>query len=446
MLRYILLVIVIITTITSNINNIYAISITNIEYAFYSKFGSFGSGNGQFYNPYSVAYDPNNDRIIVSDTMYYDTSIFNYLYNNRVQLFNGAGSYISQFSKDFIPPAGVSYDPNNDRIIVANPNHHKIQVFDSTSNFLFEFGTFGSDNGMFDHPHGVAYDPNNDRIIVADTYNHRVQVFDSSGNFLFKFGTLGSNNGEFTYPHGVAYDPNNDRIIVADTYNNRVQVFDSSGNFLFKFGTLGSNNGEFTYPHGVAYDPNNDRIIVADTYNNRVQVFDSSGNFLFKFGTLGSNNGEFTYPHGVAYDPNNDRIIVADTVNHRIQIFSTIIYSLTLYEGISESDGVINLGDSITAKATTKNNNIVNVKFTWIDPSNNIANTNTVNIVSGEASDTYTPNQAGTWKVKAEFSDGTVIIKELNISFNVLPESIVGAIAIISSILGILAYRYRRII
>jgi len=350
MLRYILLVIVIITTITSNINNIYAISITNIEYAFYSKFGSFGSGNGQFYNPYSVAYDPNNDRIIVSDTMYYDTSIFNYLYNNRVQLFNGAGSYISQFSKDFIPPAGVSYDPNNDRIIVANPNHHKIQVFDSTSNFLFEFGTLGSGNGMFDHPHGVAYDPNNDRIIVADTYNHRVQVFDSNGNFLFKFGTLGSNNGEFTYPHGVAYDPN------------------------------------------------------------------------------------------------NDRIIVADTVNHRIQIFSTIIYSLTLYEGISESDGVINLGDSITAKATTKNNNIVNVNFTWIDPSNNIANTNTVNIVSGEASDTYTPNQAGTWTVKAEFSDGTVIIKELNISFNVLPESIVGAIAIISSILGILAYRYRRII
>ncbi len=43
-------------------------------------------------------------------------------------------------------------------------------------------------------------------------------------------------------------------------------------------------------------------------------------------------------------------------------------------------------------------------------------------------------------------SDGTIIVKELNVSFLVLPESTIGAIAIISSILGILAYRYRKII
>jgi len=274
--------------------------------------------------------------------------------------------------------------------------------------------------------------------IIPNVYASNEYVFD------FKFGSNGNDDGEFNYPTGVAYDPNNNRIIVVDTNNYRVQVFDSNGNFLFKFGSNGNDDGEFDSPTGVAYDPNNDRIIVVDTDNYRVQVFDSNGNFLFKFGSNGNDDGEFNYPTGVAYDPNNNRIIVADTDNYRVQVFSQ--YSLTLYEGISESDGVINLGDSITAKATTKNNNIINVNFTWIDPSNNIANTNTVNIVSGEASDTYTPNQAGTWKVKAEFSDGTVIIKELNISFNVLPESIVGAIAIISSALGILAYRYRRII
>ena len=45
---------------------------------------------------------------------------------------------------------------------------------------------------------------------------------------------------------------------------------------------------------------------------------------------------------------------------------------LTLYEGITISDGVINLGESITAVATTtRNTDVVNATFRWIDPSNN---------------------------------------------------------------------------
>jgi hypothetical protein len=125
-------------------------------------------------------------------------------------------------------------------------------------------------------------------------------------------------------------------------------------------------------------------------------------------------------PSGVAYDHNNNRIIVADTDNYRIQVFSFAKYSLTLYEGSNPSDGVINLGEDITAKATTTNNDIINVKFRWIDPSNNEARTNTVNIVNGEASDAYTPNQVGTWKVVAEFSNGTIVVKELQVPFQVV--------------------------
>ena len=82
-------------------------------------------------------------------------------------------------------------------------------------------------------------------------------------------------------------------------------------------------------------------------------------------------------------------IIVVDYGNHRIQVFSPKYYSLTLYEGSNPSDGVINLGDDITAKATTSDSSVVNVKFTWIDPSNNEVRNTTVPIVNGEASDTY---------------------------------------------------------
>jgi DNA-binding beta-propeller fold protein YncE len=440
-------VLIAVIAVSSMLSNVYAVA--SDEYVFDFKFGSPGAGDGRFDDPIGVAYDPNNNRIIVAD---YD--------NHRIQVFDSNGNFLFKFGREgfgngeFNAPRGVAYDPNNNRIIVAdNWGKYRIQVFDSNGNFLFKFGSKVFDDGGIEKhkfPTGVAYDPNNNRIIVADYDDHRIQVFDSNGNFLFKFGSFGFGDGEFRFPTGVAYDPNNNRIIVTDTLNYRIQVFDSNGNFLFKFGREGF--GEFHAPIGVAYDPNNNRIIVTGSKTvfvagiYRIQVFDSNGNFLFKFGSGGSGDGEFNDPIGVAYDPNNNRIIVADTANHRIQVFSPN-YTLTLYEGSNPSDGVINLGEDITAKVRTNNTNIVNVKFTWIDPNDNIANTNTVNIVNGEASDTYTPNQVGTWKVKAEFSDGTVIIKEINISVRVVPELIpmVGVGLVMGSLLAVLAlYRKKR--
>jgi DNA-binding beta-propeller fold protein YncE len=409
-------VLIAVIAVSSMLSNVYAVGVASDEYVFDFKFGSDLSADGKFNRPSGVAYDHNNNRIIVADTS-----------NHRIQVFDSNGNFLFKFGNlgfddgEFNRPYGVAYDHNNNRIIVADTENRRIQVFDSNGNFLFKFGYEGSGDGQFIGPFGVAYDHNNNRIIVADTFNDRIQVFDSNGNFLFKFGNLGFDDGQFFGPFGVAYDHNNNRIIVADTDNYRIQVFDSNGNFLFKFGNLGFDDGEFNNPYGVAYDHNNNRIIVADTFNDRIQVFDSNGNFLFKFGNLGFDDGEFNSPYGVAYDHNNNRIIVADTFNYRIQVFSlNYYYSLTLYEGSNPSDGVINLGEDITAKATTNDSRVVNVKFTWIDPSNNVARTNTVNIVNGEASDTFTPNQVGTWKVVAEFSDGTIVVKELNVPFQVV--------------------------
>ncbi|GIU71241.1 MAG: hypothetical protein KatS3mg003_0720 [Candidatus Nitrosocaldaceae archaeon] len=281
-----------------------------------------------------IAYDPNHDRIIVADS-----------WKDRIEVFDSNGNFLFEFGSygdddgEFDDPRGVAYDPNNNRIIVADTHNKRIQVFDSNGNFLFKFGSYGYDDGEFLWPEGVAYDPNNNRIIVADSNNDRIQVFDSNGNFLFKFGSEGSNDGEFDDPRGVAYDPNNNRIIVADSNNDRIQVFDSNGNFLFEFGSYGDDDGEFIYPNGVAYDPNNDRIIVADTNNKRIQVFDSNGNFLFKFGSFGSDDGEFIYPNGVAYDPNNDRIIVADSNNDRIQVFDSNGNFLFKFGSFGSDDG-----------------------------------------------------------------------------------------------------------
>ena len=149
---------------------------------------------------------------------------------------------------------------------------------------------------------------------------------------------------------------------------------------------------------------------------------------------------------GVAYDHNNNRIIVTDAANKVIKVFSPS-RSLILYEDTNESDGIIDLGKSVTAKTTTKNNNDANVTFRWLDPNGNESRNTTAPIVNGEASDTYTPDEVGTWQVVAEFSNGTTIVKDLHVPFQVIPESIIGMISVIGSSLAVLAlYRRKRAI
>lgn len=64
-----------------------------------------------------------------------------------------------------------------------------------------------------------------DNILVGDSGNNRVQVFNSTGQFLFKFGSLGAAAGMFNSCNGVALD-SKERIIVADGGNDRLQVFE----------------------------------------------------------------------------------------------------------------------------------------------------------------------------------------------------------------------------
>ena len=92
--------------------------------------------------------------------------------------------------------------------------------------FSFEFGSGGSDPGQFTNPQSATTD-SNDRIIVADTNNHRIQVFDSTGVFQQSITDADGVGGTFQSPVGVAVD-SSDRIIVVDRANDRIQIFDGA--------------------------------------------------------------------------------------------------------------------------------------------------------------------------------------------------------------------------
>ena len=92
----------------------------------------------------------------------------------------------------------------------------------------------GSGNGQFRFPEGIAVDGSGN-VYVTDQQNHRVQVFNSSGEFLRKWGSFGSGDGQFDFPRGIAVDISGN-VYVTNSRDNRVQVFSSSGEFLRKWG------------------------------------------------------------------------------------------------------------------------------------------------------------------------------------------------------------------
>lgn len=78
-----------------------------------------------------------------------------------------------------------------------------------------------NENGQLLNPLGITY--NNENFYVTDSGNYRIQVFNSSGNFVKTFGNV-TILGE---PSGISLD-NNSNVYVADSLQDSIIVFDQN--------------------------------------------------------------------------------------------------------------------------------------------------------------------------------------------------------------------------
>ncbi len=214
-------------------------------------------------------------------------------------------------------------------------------------------GMQGRSSGLLSSPRGLTCDQSGN-IFVADYGNDRIQKFDQSGHFIFEFGSFAwdekststnnvgtSNAVTFNEPVGVAVT--NKNIFVSERGNNRIQKFDRDGNFILIFGGEGNMRGRLSSPGGLACDSSN-YVWVCDTKNDRVQKFDQNGNFMLEIGGFGSGEGKFNEPVDLAIDSKNN-IYVLDARNKRVVIcdeYGTIKASLSLekLKGMNEATGV----------------------------------------------------------------------------------------------------------
>jgi hypothetical protein len=283
-------------------------------------FGEFGTANGELKFPRGITTDSSGNTYVV------DTS------NNRVQIFDSTGTYVSKFGSSgtgngqFTGPTGIALDGSGN-IYVVDSSNNRVQKFDSTGAYVSQFGSLGSGNGQFHNPNGITFDASGN-IYVTDGLNHRFQKFNSSGTYVSQFGTSGTGNGQFNNPYGIVIDSNG-YIYVTDTTLNRVQKFTSGGVYVSQWGSTGTGDGQFTTASGIAIDLNN-YLYVVDLMNARIQVFDVNGKYLGQWGTNGSAPGQFSLPTNVTINSSGN-VIVADTGNSRIEVFSNANPYISLF-------------------------------------------------------------------------------------------------------------------
>jgi len=209
---------------------------------------------------------------------------------------------------------------------VSDARNHKILKFltDSTHSmsFVADFGSFGSNDGEFNHPAGIALNPSGTELFVVDTNNYRVQVFDLDGNFLRKFGSLGSTNGQFLRPVGIAISKSG-VVVVSDSSAHTLNKFTLQGQFVTKWGSFGPESGQFNSPSALEFAKDG-TLWVSDSLNNRVVLYHRLNMrvVLRTIGHIGSDDEEFAYPTGISFSPDGEIALVVDTYNNRIQFFN----------------------------------------------------------------------------------------------------------------------------
>jgi len=217
------------------------------------------AGNTPLLSPVAIALRPDG-AVYVADSQ-----------SARVLLFDREGKFVKVAAQNELErPAGVAYDPNDERLYVVDSARHRCFTFAPDGRMLLSIGEPGLADGKLNRPSHVAMSPGG-TLLVTDALNFRIQAFNSRGEFVWKFGHNGDGSGDFAAPKGVATDSVG-HVYVVDALFDAVQIFRSDGTYLLSFGERGAGPGQFSLPGGVFIN-GKDQIFVADAYNGRVQVF-----------------------------------------------------------------------------------------------------------------------------------------------------------------------------
>jgi streptogramin lyase len=148
----------------------------------------------------------------------------------------------------FDGPADVFVAPNGDILVADGYRNSRIVQFSKDGKFIRKIGGVkGSEPGQFNVPHSVVVDSKG-RIIVADAENSRIQVFDQNGRFLEQWTSFAAK------PRGSMYITADDTLYVSHVDSESITVM-KDGKIIDSITGLG------VRPHGVTMDRNGDLYV-----------------------------------------------------------------------------------------------------------------------------------------------------------------------------------------
>tara|TARA_R110002167_G_scaffold366418_3_gene596455 strand:+ start:330 stop:1238 length:909 start_codon:yes stop_codon:yes gene_type:complete len=289
-------------------------SSSTLKFEHVMDIGTAGTEPGQFTYVEDFAFTADG-KLLATDAAHAFVQVFDKTTGKYISRFGGKGDDDKNLDK----PEGISVDPAGN-IFVADYNTGDVKVYDKNYQWLRSFSEYGSDPG--ENIKSEFTDIYEGKYYMPEAGNHRVSVWDLDGNFLFLFGSLGTEPGQMNNPEASKFNSKGE-LVVSDLKNNRIQFFTKDGKFIRTFGKEGSAPGELIANAGIGIDKD-DNIYVGEIGNNRVQVFDTNGKLLAGWGKKGSGAGEFGNIHGVIVDKATGWVYIADTANNRIQVYKPV--------------------------------------------------------------------------------------------------------------------------
>jgi DNA-binding beta-propeller fold protein YncE len=142
---------------------------------------------------------------------------------------------------NFDGPADVFVLPDGDILVADGYRNSRIVRFSADGTFKSIIGgTKGAEPGQFNVPHAVVADSRG-RIIVADAENSRLQVFDPSGKFVEQWTDFTSK------PRGSMYITPDDTLYVSHVDSESITIM-KNGKVIERVTGVGGR------PHGVTID------------------------------------------------------------------------------------------------------------------------------------------------------------------------------------------------
>jgi sugar lactone lactonase YvrE len=175
-------------------------------------------------DPVGIAIDTENRLLYVVDTQGDQVAVYDADSLKPVRRLGTVGKKHEQTAPgDFSAPTGVALDADGN-VYVTDTLNNRVEIFDADGKFISQFGRHCDGPGCFARPKGIAIDSDG-HIWVADPMLDLLQSFNREGELLGIIGGHGELLGQFSSLVGVTIDKKTNRMVTSEQFPGRVQMF-----------------------------------------------------------------------------------------------------------------------------------------------------------------------------------------------------------------------------